>query len=30
VIHAFQKKTQRAPVLEIELGKKRLKEMLHG
>lgn len=28
VFHAFMKKTQRTPPLEIELAKKRLKEML--
>jgi phage-related protein len=28
VIHAFEKKTQRTPPLEIELAKKRLKELL--
>ena len=28
VFHAFIKKTQKTPVLEVELGKKRLKEML--
>ena len=28
VFHAFVKKTQRTPPLEIELGKKRLKELL--
>lgn len=30
VFHAFQKKTQRTPQREIEIGKKRLREMLHG
>ena len=29
VFHAFVKKTQRTPSLEIELGKKRLKELLN-
>ena len=29
VFHAFVKKTQKTPVLEIELGKKRLKELLN-
>ena len=28
VFHAFEKKTQRTPPLEIELAKKRLKELL--
>jgi phage-related protein len=28
VFHAFEKKTQKTPVHEIELGKKRLKEMM--
>lgn len=28
VFHAFTKKTQRTPPLEIELGRKRLKELL--
>ena len=28
VFHAFAKKTQRIPPLEIELAKKRLKELL--
>lgn len=28
VFHAFAKKTQKTPEREIELGKKRLKEML--
>jgi len=28
VFHAFAKKTQRTPPLEIELAKKRLKELL--
>ena len=28
VFHAFTKKTQRTPPLEIELGKKRLKELI--
>jgi phage-related protein len=28
VFHAFAKKTQRTPPLEIELGRKRLKELL--
>lgn len=28
VFHAFVKKTQRTPPLEIELGRKRLKELL--
>ncbi len=30
VFHAFAKKTQRTPPLEIELAKKRLKELLNG
>ena len=30
VFHAFEKKTQKTPVHEIELGKKRLKEFLNG
>ncbi len=30
IIHAFQKKTQKTPHQEIELGKKRLKEILDG
>jgi phage-related protein len=30
VFHAFIKKTQRTPLLEIELGRKRLKELLHA
>jgi phage-related protein len=30
VFHAFIKKTQRTPPLEIELGRKRLKELLHA
>jgi phage-related protein len=30
IFHAFQKKTQKTPDHEIELGKKRLKELLHG
>ena len=29
VFHAFVKKTQATPVREIDLGKKRLKELLH-
>ena len=29
VFHAFQKKTQKTPMEEIELGRKRLKEMLY-
>ena len=29
VFHAFVKKTQRTPPFEIELGRKRLKELLH-
>ena len=29
VFHAFQKKIQKTPQHEIELGKKKLKEMLH-
>ena len=29
VFHAFAKKTQRTPPLEIELARKRLKELLH-
>lgn len=29
VFHAFMKKTQKTPAREIELGRKRLKEMLH-
>ena len=28
VFHAFQKKTQKTPKFEIELGQKRLKELL--
>jgi phage-related protein len=28
IFHAFAKKTQKTPVREMELGKKRLKEML--
>jgi phage-related protein len=28
VVHAFMKKTQRAPPVEIELARKRLKEFL--
>ena len=28
VFHAFEKKTQRTPLLEIELARKRLKELL--
>ena len=28
VFHAFEKKTQRTPPLEIELARKRLKELL--
>ena len=28
VFHAFVKKTQQTPALEIELGRKRLKELL--
>ena len=30
VFHAFIKKAQRTPPLEIELGRKRLKELLHA
>lgn len=30
VFHAFIKKTQRTPPLEIELARKRLKELLHA
>ena len=30
VFHAFIKKTRRTPPLEIELGRKRLKELLHA
>jgi phage-related protein len=30
VFHAFQKKTQRTPPLEIELARKRLKELLNA
>ena len=30
VFHAFQKKTQKTPQREIDLGAKRLKEMLYG
>lgn len=30
IIHAFQKKTQKTPQQEIELAKKRLKEILDG
>jgi phage-related protein len=30
VFHAFQKKTQATPKFEIELGRKRLKEILHA
>ena len=29
VFHAFVKKTQATPVRELDLGKKRLKELLH-
>ena len=29
IFYAFQKKTQKTPQQEIELGQKRLKEMLH-
>jgi phage-related protein len=29
VFHAFMKKTQKTPQREIDLGKKRLKEMLY-
>ncbi len=29
IFHAFQKKTQKTPKREIDLGKKRLKEMLY-
>jgi phage-related protein len=29
VFHAFEKKTQKTPIHEIELGKKRLKEFLN-
>ena len=29
VFHAFVKKTQAAPLRELDLGKKRLKELLH-
>lgn len=30
VFHGFEKKTQKTPTQEIELGKKRLKEFLNG
>ena len=30
ICHAFQKKTQKTPPLEIELARKRVKEMLNG
>jgi len=30
VFHAFVKKTQRTPLLEIELARKRLKELLYA
>jgi phage-related protein len=30
VLHAFVKKAQRTPPLEIELARKRLKELLNG
>lgn len=30
VIHAFVKETQRTPAAEVETGKRRLKELLHG
>ena len=30
VFHAFEKRTQKTPPHEIELGKKRLKELLYG
>jgi phage-related protein len=30
VFHAFVKKTRRTPPLEIELGRKRFKELLHA
>jgi len=30
VFHAFAKKTQRTPPQEIELARKRLKELLNG
>ena len=30
VFHAFAKKTQRTPAPEIELARKRLKELLHA
>jgi phage-related protein len=29
VFHAFEKRTQKTPPQEIELGRKRLKEMMH-
>jgi phage-related protein len=29
VVHAFAKKTRQTPASEIELGRKRLKEMIH-
>lgn len=29
VFHAFEKKTQKTPVLELELGRKRLRAMLY-
>lgn len=30
IVHAFKKKTQKTPILEIELARKRLKEMMYG
>lgn len=30
IFHAFQKKTQKTPIKDINLGKKNLKEMLYG
>ena len=30
VFHAFEKRTQKTPPHEIEIGKKRLKELLYG
>ena len=30
IFHAFKKKTQKTPKKEIDLGRKRLKEMLNG
>jgi phage-related protein len=30
VFHAFAKKTQKTPMAEIEMGRKRLKEILHA